>query len=180
MIVQFDATINDFVDVSIRSHAKSKTLRLWRLQGALITALLTALSVYILAPLSSLVGAAVACVSGVIVFGVGLMTAEQEFRHRLHKLYREQIGSDKFPVRVTVELLDEGLSFNQMGAWTRYEWARIERMEESDDALYFFYKDLTCSAVRKRGFESVAIKDEFLKRAEGYIQESRGPHCSKS
>jgi len=149
MIVQFDATIDDLVDVSIRSSADSKTMRFWRWQGAAVTALLAGFPVYLFVSGTTLERSSVACVSGLIAGAVTLWTDKGAYRKRLHKL-------------------------------CIYEWSRIERVEESEDALYFFYRDHACSAVRKRGFESVAIKDEFLKRAETYIQQSRGPHCSKS
>ena len=106
-------------------------------------------------------------------------TYKENFRKRTRKLLREQIGTDA-PFTVTVELLDEGISSSQMGARIIFEWSRIDRVEESADALYFFGRENSCSALRKRGFESTALKDEFLKLAENNIQRSRGPLCSKS
>ena len=179
MIVQFEATIDDVVDVGMRSWANSKTMRLWQWQGAAATALMLALPAYFL--LGEIFGSRllIACAAALVGVALYLLTYKENFRKRTRKLYREQLGTDA-PFTVTVELLDEGISFSQMGARVIYEWFRIDRVEESADALYFFSKENTCYAVRKRGFESVAIKDKFLKRAEDYIQLSRGPICSKS
>jgi hypothetical protein len=179
MIVQFEATIDDMVDVSTRSWANSKTMRLWRWQGAAATALMLALPAYFLLGESFGSPLLIACAAAVVGVALYLLTYKENFRKRTRKLCREQLGTDA-PFTVTVELLDEGLSFNQMGARVTYEWPRIDRVVETADALYFFTKENACCAVRKRGFESVAIKDEFLKRAEDYIKLSRGPLCSKS
>jgi len=179
MIVRFDATIDDVVDVSMRSWANSKTIRLWRWQGAAVTGVIFAVPAYFL--FGETAGARLVIAGAAALIGVAFyfLTYRDTFRKRTRKLCREQIGTDA-PFSVTVELLDEGVSFTQMGARVIYEWSRIDRVEESADALYFFSRENACSAVRKRGFESVAMKDEFLKLAETNIQRSRGPLCSKS
>jgi|GEM_PF-3167818 len=179
MIVRFDATIDDVVDVSMRSWANSKTMRLWRWQGAATTGLMFAVPAYVL--LSRTTGARLVITCAAALAGVAYysFTYRESLRKRTRKLCREQLGTDA-PFTVTVELLDQGISFSQMGARIVHDWACIDRVEESGDALYFFSKESMCSAVRKRAFESAAMKDEFLKRAEAYIQESRGPLCSKS
>jgi hypothetical protein len=179
MIVEFEATIDDVVDVSMRSWANSKTMRRWYWQGAAATALMLALPAYFMLGEifgSRLVVAFAAALAGAALY---LLTYKENFRKRTRKLCSEQLGTNA-PLKVTVELLDEGISFSQMGARVIHEWSRIDRVEESEDALYFFYRDHACSAVRKRGFESVATKDEFLGRAQAYIQRSRGTLCSKS
>lgn len=143
-----------------------------------MTGLLVGFSVYLILPGITVIRSTIACAAGLIAAALSLWTDKETYRKRLHKLGREQIGTDR-PFTVTVELLDTGISFSQMGAQIIYEWASIERAEETADALYFFRTDNTCSAVRKRGFESDASKDEFLKLAKNNIQRSRGPFCSK-
>jgi hypothetical protein len=173
MIVRFDATIDDVVDVAVRSWANSKTMRLWRWQGAAVTGLMLGLPAYFLVPATVrtrlIIGAAVTLLGA----AYHLVTYEENFRKRTRKLWKEKFGSDA-PFTVTVELLDEGLSFSQTGSRNVLEWARVDRVEETIDALYFFSRDNVCSAVRKRGFETVAMKDEFLNRAQAYIQQFRG------
>ena len=179
MEIQFDATIDDVVDVALRSSVDSKTTRLWRLQGAGVTALLAGFPVYFFLPGTPLLRSSVACASGLIAGAITLWTGKEDERRRLYKICQEQLGTDA-PFRVAVQALEEGLSFNQRGVRVIYAWSQFERLEESEDALYFFFKDHACTAVRKRGFESTEMKDEFLKQAESYIHRSRGPNCSKS
>jgi len=179
MIVRFDATLDDVVDVNLRSWATSKTMRLWRWQGAAVTGLMFAVPTYFLLGESVRARFVISCAAALIGIAFYLWTYRENFRKRTRKLCRERIGTDA-PVAVTVELLDEGISISQLGARIILEWSRIDRVEESTDALYFFSSDNACSAVRKRGFESIATKDEFLKLAETNIHLSRGPVCSKS
>jgi hypothetical protein len=178
MIVQFDVTIDDLVDVSMRSWANSKTMRLWRWQGAAVTGLVAAMTAYILLGVTSSVRLVIAFAAGLIGAALHLWSYKESHRKRTRKLCREQMGTDA-PFAVTVELLDSGISFSSPGVRVTYEWPRIERVEETADALYFVSRNNTRSAVRKRGFESEAMKDEFLTLAETYIQRSRGPLCSK-
>src|SRR6266480_1607732 len=114
MIVQFDATIDDLVDVSMRSSADSKTMRLWRWQGAALTGLLVGFPAYILFTGTTVVRFGIACGAGIVGVALHIWTYRESFRERLHKLVREQIGTDR-PFTVTVELLDTGISFRQMG-----------------------------------------------------------------
>lgn len=183
MTLQFDATIDDVVDVTIRSLAGSKSVRTWRWQGAAVTGLMLALPGYFLFAYTVGVGRRIAGVAALVAAligaGVHVWTYEDAARKRVRTLCREQIGTDR-PFTVTVELSEAGISLGQMGAQTLYDWSSIEIVEETEDALYFYRTDSGCFAVRKRGFESVASKDEFLKLAENNIQRSRGLLCSKS
>jgi hypothetical protein len=145
--LEFEATIDDLVDVTVRSFARSKTSRKWRWQGVLVSAFHVA-------------------------------TYSRTVKKRVRKLCREQLGAED-TFKVTVELGEEAIALAQMGSRVSYDWAGIERLEETEDALYFYRGHGGCFAVRKRAFDSVATKDEFLKLAEDYIQRSRGPRCSK-
>lgn len=179
MLVRFDATIDDVVDVTMRAQRQSKAIRMWRWQSAITMSLIFGGVLYFLlwqAPLTRLM---ITVVFTVLLAVFYLATYEDNYRKRVRKLIREQIGSDN-PFAVTVELLDQGLSITQRGTTVVYEWPRIERVEETDDALYFYGQGAVCSAVRKRGFESQAMKDVFLTRANEYIQKSRGTNCSTS
>ena len=179
MIVQFDATIDDLVDVSMRSLTNSKTVNSWRWQGAALTAVVFAVPTYFLLGETIVARLALAAAAAILGVAVHSLTYRDNLRKRTRKLCRELIGSDA-PFTVTVELRDDGISFSQMGACTISGWSTIDRVEESEDALYFLRKDNSCAAVRKRAFDSIAIKDEFLRRAETYIQQSRGTICSNS
>ena len=177
MLVRFDATIDDVVDVSMRTWSHSKAMRRWRLQGVITTGVILGGLAYLLIRQETVIRLAIAVVFAVLGAVFYLATYQDSYRKRARKLVSEQMGSDSL-LAVTVELLDKGLVFNQLGTTVISEWSRIDRVEESDDALYFYSQNGGCSAVRKRGFESPTMKDEFLKRANEYIQKSRGPHCS--
>src|ERR1041385_540733 len=179
MVVRFEATVDDVVDVSIRTWSHSKARRSWRLQGVVMTAVILGGLAYLLLRQDIVIRLTIAFVIAALGAAFYLATYEDSYRKRARKLVREQMAGDS-RLEVTVELLDKGLVFNQRGTTVIQEWSRIDRVEEADDALYFYGQGGICSAVRKRAFESQAMKDEFLKRANEYIQKSRGSNCSTS
>src|SRR6266404_7755301 len=69
MIVRFDATIDDVVDVNMRSWANSKTMRLWRWQGAAVTGLMFAVPAYFL--FGETAGARLVIAGAAALIGVG-------------------------------------------------------------------------------------------------------------
>lgn len=177
MIVEFDASIDDFVDVAVRSLTDSKGVRTWHWQGLLTTALLAGLPAYILFSGTTAVRLAIAGGFGLAAAGVHLWTSRESFNARMQKLYREQLGTDG-PVRVKAELTDEGVSISQRSTHTMFEWSTIKEIEESDDAIYFHTRDNHCFAVRIRGFDSTESKNQFVKLAKERTDSGQG--CTTS
>jgi hypothetical protein len=171
MQVQFDATIDDVVDVTMRSLAGSKTVRRWRWQGSAILGLLVGVSVYLIQTGSSVRK----LVAGVLVFLLitiaNLAGYKSSHRKRVRKLLKEQMGGEG-PFRVRVELSESGITFDQQQTQQRHDWSSIERYEETDDAIYFVRSDRGVMAVRKRAFESQASKEEFLGFARRHISKN--------
>jgi hypothetical protein len=168
MIVQFDATIEDFVDVTIRSLKRSETLRTWHWQGVASMALIGAVSAIALTSGSIAIRSAIAAAAGLAAVALYLWTSPETFKERLGKLCREQLGTDG-PVRILAELGDSGVAMSQAGTKTIYDWAIIEGIEETDDAVYFYRSDKGCFAVRKRGFDSEESKNKFVELARDKI-----------
>lgn len=175
MTVEFDATIDDFVDVTLRSLAGSTVLRTWNWQAALTTAVLAGLMAYSLVSASAAVRLAIATGCAVLAAVLHLWTSRESFSRRVHKLAQEQLGTDG-PIRITAELSETGVRMSQLGTHTLFEWSTIERIEESDDAVYFLKRDRSCFAVRKRGFDSAESKDLFIELAKKQIHSAQSRH----
>lgn|SRR6266545_4896214 len=169
MQVQFDATIDDFVDVTLRSVAGSKALRAWRWEGAITFASLIGLSMYLILPGSTVAKLVAGVLAFVFIIFVSLATYKNSYQKRVRKLAKEQIGTEG-PVRVQVELTESGIKFDQLKTQYIYDWSTIERYEETDDAIYFCKRDRSVLAVRKRAFESQESKDQFIEFAKKYLQ----------
>jgi hypothetical protein len=180
MIVEFDATIDDFVDVTIRSLARSKTVRTWHWQTAITIAFIAAFPAYFLFSGTSAVRLAIACGFAVVAVVLYFWTSGAAFNRRVYKLCREQISTDDL-VRIKVEINDKGISFSQMDSHTLYEWSSMLDLEEVENAIYFYRRDGSCMAVRKHGFENNESQNQFIQLAKSYIESSRsGAHSNKA
>lgn len=172
MRVQFDATLDDFVDVMSRCLARSGKLRSWRLDWLSTQCFIVWLAIYALLPgstgkrtLIAVIGAAI----GVCIFP--FFNRSSQIR-RLREMTREQIGSDG-PVPILVELSEQGISTKQLKTQIFHEWSRVAAIEETDDSIDFFMHDGSATIVRKRAFTSAEEKDEFLKFAQKHFEAAR-------
>jgi hypothetical protein len=169
MLVQFDATLDDFVDVSTRCLARSKRIRKWRRDGLLTTGLMAWLAIYAFFPGPFAKKMFAGFIAAVVAACIYPFTYRSTISRRLRKLCREQIGTDG-PVRVLFEITDKGISTKQQNTQIIHEWANVEVIQETDDSIDFFMRDGSAIAVRKRAFESEETKREFLDLARQYLQ----------
>ena len=169
MLVQFDATLDDFVDVTTRCLARSKQIRKWRWEGLLTSALIALLAIYALFPGPFAIKMLAGFTGAIFVACIYPFTYRSTVNRRLRKLCREQIGADG-PVRVEVELTDKGIWTKQQNTQIIHEWANVEVVQETDDSIDFFMRNGTATVVRKRAFESEETKREFMDLAKQYLQ----------
>lgn len=172
MIVEFDATLDDVVDVSMRSLARSKTVRAWSWQGLLTNALLSAVLMFAILPASFGTRLFFAIVVAFITAGIYLWTYKGRIEKRMRKLCMEQIGPNSpFPVRV--ELSESNIKVTSQKTEYLHDWSAFAEVEESGDAIYFWKRDGGGFAVRRRGFASESDKDQLLKDARRLVQAAR-------
>jgi hypothetical protein len=97
MQVQFDATIDDFVDVTLRSVAGSKALRAWRWEGAITFASLIGLSMYLILPGSTVAKLVAGVLAFVFIIFVSLATYKNSCQKRVRKrAFESQESKDQF------------------------------------------------------------------------------------
>ena len=168
MQVQFDATLDDYVDVVMRSVAGSKTARAWRWRASIIGGLFVGLAVFLILTGSNERRLVAGMLGFLLVTVANLAYYKRSYRKRVRKLIREQMGTEG-PFRILVELTESGISFEQQKTRQIHDWSTFERYEETDDAIYFLKRDRSVMAVRKRAFESGANKDQFLEFARKHM-----------
>src|SRR5215510_9108971 len=101
MIVQFDATLDDFVDVTMRSLARSKVAQSSRRRVRVIATSVVALFVLILAPVGLTTRLALALIGALVYVAVLQATYKSAVEKRMRKLWREHNGTDG-PVHIEV------------------------------------------------------------------------------
>lgn len=112
MQVQFDATLDDLVDVTMRSVAGSKVARAWRWQGLMIFGLLVGLSTYLIQTGSNFRRLGTGVLAFLLIALANLADYKSSQRKRIRKLVKEQMGTEG-PFRVEVELTESGIKFDQ-------------------------------------------------------------------
>ena len=168
MVIEFDATIDDFIDVTIRALERSKTLRTWYWNGVVWIFVIVGPPVYLFVSGSTIVRLAIALGAAAIAVALQIWIFPETSKGRIEKICREQIGTNDL-VRIKAEVSDTGISISQMGIHTLHEWWTISAVEETDDAFYFDNRDGGSFAVRKRGFESTESKQQFAEAVKRYI-----------
>lgn len=179
MIIQFEATIEDCVDVTIRSLKRLETLRTWHWQGVGSMALIGGVPAFALASGSMAIRLAISVAAALVAIALYLWTSPYTFKERIEKLCREQFGTGE-PGRIQVEINDSGIAIRQVGTETIYDWATIETFEETEAAIYFYTWDKGCFAVRKRGFASVESMNEFIEFVKLKVNSSQQASESKA
>lgn len=76
-------------------------------------------------------------------------------------------GRDSIPIEF--EITEEGISCKQLFSKITYLWEAVAKIEETDQAVYFYIKDKNVVSVRKRGFESDEQAREFTVLMNNYF-----------
>lgn len=101
---------------------------------------------------------------GLIVFAIEVATVLFLFpkaNSEHYKSYYSRIFGNREKKIATVELADTGVTYSSDGAMAFWPWYRISAVEESDEAVYFFF-DGNGFAVRKNGFAYREDAAEFV------------------
>ena len=179
MRVQFEATLDDLVDVHVRALARSRVARGWRWEGSLLCGLLAGIGLFLsLSVLGDLIEwpfeaklalSIVGAIAGAVVYP---FSYRRTIAHRLRKYCREQIGAE-LPFTVEVELHLEGVRVKQLGADITFEWASVEDIQEREDSVDIVTRHGGMVAVRRRAFDSFGAMEEFVDLARRYLDQSQ-------
>src|SRR5262245_42343684 len=153
MRVQYEATLDDMVDVSLRAMSRSRLARSWRWQSALGTGLVAGLILFELVHESPGVSLAVGGIAAVV--GEALYAIRQVRAVRLVRLKycQEQYGADG-TVKFELQLSEAGLWSRQNKTHTIFDWPAISAIEQTPDAIDFLTREGGVVSVHRRGFQS--------------------------
>jgi hypothetical protein len=176
MKVQTEVTVEDFIVAHERAMARSRVARSWRYQGAATTAAISALFGGVFGFLvigrtitAGLIGGAM---TAVISAAISWMLYGNSVRKRLRKYYLEKFG-DRDSLPYEVELSESGISTKQLGTHSVIEWANVEEVEETEDAVGFYVFGGGAVFLRKRAFASAEEQRRFIEAAQRYRNLSR-------
>ena len=165
MKVKFDATFEDFVDVCKRSQETS-----WSWSSYLVLVfVVVAFSASIAGLLhwifqnwfTTVLAALGGCAGGAYSI---IKSQDKLVRDHLKK----QVDQNA-PIPTEVEVSEMGVSTKCLGHTVVQEWSTIDRIEETDDAIYFRNTFGQYCSARKRGFASEDEMREFLSLARSFM-----------
>jgi hypothetical protein len=164
MRVQFTATFDELVDVTVRAIKRvrgEKQASRWI--GPAVCSLATAALIALVAnPEGRWIGAAVGGVVGGLVFA---LVAVRPIDGPVRAWVKRSVGTDA-PFEVVVELTPDGLSFHQMNTHTVHAWALVEEIEEDNGDVVFHVKHGNILVVRARAFDTADARQRFVELAK--------------
>jgi hypothetical protein len=172
MRIEFYATLDDFVDVALRSLKRSKEICSWWSNDRIASALLIGTACYFVIP-----GSLTAKIASVLIGYCGYFLAhpyiqQARVKRRLSRLYEERFGAN-FPVKIEVELSEKGVWTKQLEAEVLQSWKTVSDIEEVQDSVDIVMHGSEILAVRKRAFQSEEEKRQFIELANRFLQSSR-------
>ena len=172
MKVTFEATIDDFVDVTLRSVPRDTKYYSDLAFAALLAGAAYGGIGYLL--FRTWIAVAIAFAIGVVF----ILAYNYNRRERKLREFFQQRKLVNGPLKVEAEISDTGLTFRQDGEIVTTDLSKIEKIEETADTIYFQRRGNLISAVRKRGFTTETEKEEFLALARRLMEEH--PHSESS
>lgn len=175
MRVTFEATVDDFVEVSVDNMKRSGSWNRLRLNMALASGILGTLVIFGLLSFTSLpmeFRLSFAVLEGVVLAFLSLLYFTWSMPRRLRNYIRQSFGTSRTLV-IEVELDAHGISFWQLGARHLYEWSTVQSIESSSDRIDFLFSPKGLATVRTRAFESPLQQKEFVDLAKQYMNANR-------
>jgi len=162
--VAFDFTLEDMVDASERTLARSRVVRGWRSQAVWVSALLGGALVWLIRG-----DVWLGLLGGAVCGGLQVAFSRQTLKTRLLRYFRERLVANG-PYRCEVELTPEALITTQNGVRTVRDWSSVEAVKDAQDAIEFHTRGAGTLVVRNRAFHSQDEWKSFLDTARQYAR----------
>jgi len=172
---EFEATIDDFVDVQLRMLERSRVAQGWRRRDRWWSAAITGIAVFLAMGLGRssppLVYRAPVGVLWTIVylfFFERWMGAQRI--SRITRYLREHLGDG--PVKVIIELRPQAMWTRQADTEMLFDWKNATAVEEAPAGVEVIFRNATVLA-RERGFAGPVERAAFANRARELMHSAR-------
>lgn len=169
--VQFEATLEELVDVNRRLADRSSAARSWRRRSIVAVSVAVGggvlLGLRVISEDATIMRLAVATVAGLAASFVCGPMYDRALEARVRRYLAEQYGQDA-TVPCTIELRPAGLWIRQKDVEMSFDWQAARSVDErGGDVEVTFQQGLT--VVRGRAFQSVADRDHFIAVARALL-----------
>lgn len=164
MKVLFEASVDDFAEVALRSVQRSPSMEASRRRSWALLTIALAVLVFLVAPFASLTKALMAVLAAALTAFLFPLVYRHTLKMRFRQVWREQFtGADS--TRIEVEIDEGGLTFRQRGTEITYRWSTVERVETAEDRVDFLLAGDGVATVRDRAFHSLEHRQQFVQLA---------------
>lgn len=162
--VQFEATLDELVDVNSRLADRSSVARSWRRRSIASVSVAvgagTFLVLGVFSPEAPIVRFAATAMAGCAAWFLCGPMYDRALKARVRRYLAEQFGHDT-TVPCTIELRAAGLWIRQKEIEMSFDWQAAESVDErAGDVEVVFRQGLV--VVRGRAFQSVADREHFI------------------
>lgn len=169
MDVQFEATLDELVDVSLRSIETSKTSLSRQRRSHILASLSLGLIAIILIPGSTILKLGIGIAVSLVVAILYPLFYRRALDRNIRETLKEQLhGSSSFTVEV--ELTEEGIAFHQLGTRITHDWANVKAVSSTAHGVDFTFKGGGIATVRDRAFAAPDQRDQFIERAQAMVR----------
>jgi hypothetical protein len=173
--IEFDATLDEFVDVHMRQVRRSKMSKRWRLRSMISGGVVgSALAAVVLDALSGRPHGN-DMVAAVLLGGLaGSMCGplyDRNLASRVRQMLSEQYGAG-LPMRCEIELRPTSLWVRQDGVEMALDWTTAEAVEDTADGVEVWFR-WGLVVARNRGFATSPDRDRFIEQARALSVKTR-------
>ena len=163
MLIRFESTIDEAVDVQIRLVRQSDYFRRTKRRGYFWAPVLF-LGGYFAIPETWSIKLVVATLASVTFILIYPRIYDKTLRKRTRNYLAEQLGTDE-PIPCEFEFTKEALTFRMTGNEIKFQWSTVKEINDNGDDIEIVTHTGGMAVLRNRFFSSPNQKDEWLKYA---------------
>lgn len=171
MKVEFDYTIDELVEVSLRSVRKTKSYQTAFQRGLLTTGSAAFAIAFLLFNYSFAIRFLLALLFGVFSAATYLFLQQTLTERKLKKYYFDLIG-DKWPIHLEIELTPAAIVTRERETETSISWKRFAQVSENNKNIEFLTREGSLIVVRGRAFHNDEEKQRFFDLAKNHLENS--------
>ncbi len=179
MKVEYTFSMDELVEVTLRSAGRHPGYRRAALQNAALFGLCVGMFLYSISNASDEWRAAKAVGGAVLAVAAayGLMVKGRKDRARI--LARNfALGEEPFKFTITIE--PTGVTTNQFDTTVIRPWTSFEAVVDTKESIDLMSRQRDITAVRKRAFSNDAERMQFIGLARSFMTEARAPQIQAS
>jgi ribosomal protein L37E len=171
--IEFDSTLDDYVDAQILSLRQSGRFRRGMVYNALVGALLAGFLMYVVIPDVVLIRAVFGTGAGVVAALILSLSYRRTLRRNLTNISKDLRGTDG-PIRTAVTMDEARIDMEWGGITVSCAWPSVRIIDQSPDAIEIVSDSIVSMRIPNRVFSDDAARSSFVGQARAYREAAGG------